>query len=281
MKNNRERTMSLRCILCAAIAWAVLIPVSSVAAPLKWRLSGYFPSGGRILGTFVYDEDTERYSDISVFTTPDFSYVGSWYSHYRPEVTPDPSFKVTFWESLPEDLIGVPAIIFSWIGPLSNAGGTAHYLSSPIEGLCGSINSAGNCLVRQSRIGFGTAISRELGVSIDVRPNDTNNSIPVKPKGLLPIAILSTSVAMGESVDFDATQVDPSSIAFGPNRASIKHSHGHIADIDNDGDGDLLIHVRIQQIGVECGDSRPVLRANSYSGLNLVGADWVTVENCD
>ena len=82
------------------------------------------------------------------------------------------------------------------------------------------------------------------------------------------------------ATDFDATQVDPASITFTPNRATISHPDGQVLDIDKDGDSDLLVHFRVSQINITCEDTRPILRAETFSGQKIVGADFLNIVDC-
>jgi len=71
---------------------------------------------------------------------------------------------------------------------------------------------------------------------IDIKPNDDSNVINLNGNGVIPIAILTTD-------DFDATQIEPSSIIAEPGGGTIAHKKGHIEDVNGDGRDDLLIHI--------------------------------------
>jgi uncharacterized repeat protein (TIGR01451 family) len=93
-----------------------------------------------------------------------------------------------------------------------------------------------------------------LEIEIDIKPGDENNSINLKSKGVIPVAILTTS-------DFDATTVDPSTVRFGRTgtEAAPMHEGGHIEDVNGDGDSDLLFHFSTQETGLQEGDTEAYL----------------------
>lgn len=107
-----------------------------------------------------------------------------------------------------------------------------------------------------------------------------NNPINLKSRGVVPVAILTTSVNDGDSVDFDATTVDPLSVAFGPNGATEAHAEGHIEDADGDGDDDLVLHFRTQETGIRCGDTQAVLTGETSDGHSIEAVDLVNVIGC-
>jgi len=93
-----------------------------------------------------------------------------------------------------------------------------------------------------------------LEIEIDIKPGNESNSVNLKSKGVIPVAILTTS-------DFDATTVDPSTVRFGQTgtEAAPIHEGGHIEDVDGDGDSDLLFHFRTQETGLQEGDTEAYL----------------------
>ena len=107
---------------------------------------------------------------------------------------------------------------------------------------------------------------------IDIKPGSYPNSINPNSKGVIPVAILTTE-------DFDATNIDPQSVEFGPNGATETHGIGHIEDSDNDGDNDLVLHFRTQETGISEGDTEACLTGQTYNGETIQGCDAIkTVE---
>lgn len=108
-------------------------------------------------------------------------------------------------------------------------------------------------------------------ITIDIKPGSDPNSINCENlKGVIPVAILSTD-------DFDASQVDPTSVRFGPARASIAHNRGHVKDVDLDGDLDLVVHFRFDESGLQCTDYQGSLAGETRAGLYFVGYDDVNM----
>jgi hypothetical protein len=110
-------------------------------------------------------------------------------------------------------------------------------------------------------------------VDIDIKPGSDPNGVNPKSKGLIPVAILSTG-------DFDATEVDPSTVTFGPANASMVHNNAHVEDVDADGDLDLLLHFLTQNTGISCGDTDAQLTGQTYGGTSIIGSDAIKTAGC-
>jgi streptogramin lyase len=113
-----------------------------------------------------------------------------------------------------------------------------------------------------------------LQVDIDIKPDDLENTINIRSKGVIPVAILTTE-------DFDATNVDPLSVAFGPDGAEEAHGKGHIEDVDEDGDLDLVLHFRTQETGIVCDDVEAILTEETLNGLVIEGFDSINIVKCN
>jgi hypothetical protein len=109
--------------------------------------------------------------------------------------------------------------------------------------------------------------------SIDIKPGGNPNNINLKSKGVVPVAILTDET-------FDAATVDPLSIAFGPDSASEAHGRGHIEDVDGDSDLDLVLHFKIQDTGIACGDTSAFLRGKTSDGKEIKGSDSINTVGC-
>jgi len=118
-----------------------------------------------------------------------------------------------------------------------------------------------------------TALQIPLEVVIDVKPDSHPNSINPRSRGNIPVAILTTDT-------FDATTVDPLSVEFGYNGATESHDRGHIEDVDDDGDLDLLLHFDTQDTGIECGDVSVILVGVTFSGQAITGTDSIRTTGC-
>lgn len=115
-----------------------------------------------------------------------------------------------------------------------------------------------------------------LPVEIDVKPGSDPNSINCRsPKGVIPVAILTTE-------DFDATTVAHTSVTFGSAGATEIHVNRrtgepfrHEEDVDGDGDTDLLLHFRLGETGIGCGDTEATLSGETLDGRAIQGTDAV------
>jgi hypothetical protein len=95
---------------------------------------------------------------------------------------------------------------------------------------------------------------------------------------IIPIAVLTTSVASGDSSDFDATQVNPASVRFGIGGAADTDGTATIADADNDGDTDAGFEFLTGDTGIACTDTNAQLTGETYSGEPFQGAAEVTTD---
>ena len=111
-----------------------------------------------------------------------------------------------------------------------------------------------------------------VDISIDIKPGVNPNNINLKSKGVVPVAILTTET-------FDATTVDPLSVEFGPDAATETHGKGHIEDVDEDGDLDLLLHFKTQELKLDKNSTEATLTLTgiTYDGHAIIGRDRVNI----
>lgn len=144
-----------------------------------------------------------------------------------------------------------------------------------------AVDAAGNLYVADAfnfRIQkFGPVF---VGVAIDLKPGDFPNSVNPRSGGVLAVAILTTRIADGDAADFDAGDVDPLTLRFGPGGAEIAHAGGHFEDVDGDGDLDLLVHFRTQETGIVCGDVAATLIGATFDGQGITGSDSLVTTGC-
>lgn len=122
----------------------------------------------------------------------------------------------------------------------------------------------------------GSAYVFDLGISvvIDIKPGSDSNSINLSSNGKIPVAVLTTDT-------FDATQIDPLTVSFGPAGAGEAHGRAHVVDIDADGDADLVLHFNRQDTGIACGDTEAALTGQTFSGQAVTGSDTLRAVKCD
>jgi hypothetical protein len=122
--------------------------------------------------------------------------------------------------------------------------------------------------VARCDIGAVEVESSTLIVQIDIKPGDSTNPINLKSKGVIPVAILSSST-------FDATMIDPASVTFGPNDISpVKSS---LTDVNGDGLLDLLLHFSTQQTGLQAGNPQACLTGHTQNGTLIEGCDNIRI----
>ncbi len=131
------------------------------AAPVRWIL-GYvfFDDGGHAFGTFVYDADTNLYSDIRITTTPGDFFVGSIYRFHNPDTGSRAIGPLLVSE--PDPVLFTPAFNLNLEAALTNNGGTIRISTdappSAFEGACVPIPlCTGFARLRGVSSGFVTA----------------------------------------------------------------------------------------------------------------------------
>jgi CSLREA domain-containing protein len=93
-------------------------------------------------------------------------------------------------------------------------------------------------------------------VNIDVKPDSDSNTTNLAANGVLPVVIYTTA-------DFDASTVIGSSVTF----AGASASYFALEDVDGDGDLDLVLHFRIQEMVELNADYRDALAADLEDGV--------------
>jgi hypothetical protein len=108
-----------------------------------------------------------------------------------------------------------------------------------------------------------------LAVEVDIKPYSHKNPINPFSKGVIPVAILG-------SAKFDVADVDPTTLAFGPDAAPLAHPNGpHFWDLNADGFTDLLGHFRTQETGIAAGDDQACLSGETLAGIPIEGCDSI------
>lgn len=118
-----------------------------------------------------------------------------------------------------------------------------------------------------------TFLSTSTAVSVDIKPKKDPNPVNLRSRDVIPVAILTTDT-------FDATTVDPLSVEFGPSGAFEAHDRGHIKDVDEDGDLDLMLHFAVRETGISCGDTSASLTGETFGGEAIEGSDSIKTVGC-
>ena len=112
-----------------------------------------------------------------------------------------------------------------------------------------------------------------IPIPIDIKPDSDPNSINARSMGVVPVAVLG-------STDFDAMQVDVSTVRFGPDGASPAHD-GHVEDVNDDGFMDMVFHFNTRETGIVCGSTEAALQGEMYDGTQVAGTDTVNIVGCN
>ena len=159
---------------------------------------------------------------------------------------------------------------FNWWGDESGpSGGVGDPLTgTPAEGNGDSISA--NILFDPW---LQAPYSEFIPIQIDIKPGSDPNSINIKSKGRIPVAVLSTP-------SFDAVSVDTETVRFGRTGSEAPAVHSALEDIDADGDLDLIFHFKREETGIQCGDSVAYLTGKTFSNESFEGSDTVKITGC-
>ena len=120
-----------------------------------------------------------------------------------------------------------------------------------------------------------------LLVPVDIKPGSDPNSINCTNENeVIPVAILTTSVADGDAQDFDALIVDHTTVTFqGAMETHVNKKSGeprrHEEDVDGDGDTDLVLHFRLGDTSLACDSTEGTLTGATFDGQAIEGTDAV------
>jgi hypothetical protein len=103
-------------------------------------------------------------------------------------------------------------------------------------------------------------------VGIDIKPGSLPNSINLKSKGKVPVAILSTD-------DFDAYDVDPDTCVF----ANANPVHWRMVDVNKDGERDMLLQFMTQELELAKSNTEATLECTTNDGIPIFGTDSVNI----
>lgn len=113
----------------------------------------------------------------------------------------------------------------------------------------------------------------EITAHIDIRPGTDLNPFNPQGKGIVRVAILTTR-------HFDATKVNASTVRFGATGTEAASVHTVLADVDRDGDIDMVVHMRKQETLIQCGAKLAVVKGQTYSGEAFRGQGRIRTVRC-
>ncbi|MGB2863336.1 MAG: hypothetical protein WBC05_08430 [Sedimentisphaerales bacterium] len=101
---------------------------------------------------------------------------------------------------------------------------------------------------------------------IDIKPGSDQNSINLKSKGVVPVAVLTTD-------DFNAATIDPATALF----AGAEPVRWKLEDVDDDGDDDLMFHFKTQELDLDQDSTEATLKAELLTEVMVSGTDEVRI----
>jgi len=103
-------------------------------------------------------------------------------------------------------------------------------------------------------------------VPIDIKPGSCPNSINLKSKGVVPVAVLTAN-------GFDASTVAPETVEF----AGALPKRWTLEDADGDGDEDMLFHFRTQELNLTESSTEATLTGETLDEVRTKGTDTVNI----
>ena len=87
------------------------------------------------------------------------------------------------------------------------------------------------------------------------------------------MAILTTG-------SFDATTASPTTLRFGRTGTEAAPARSALADVDGDGDLDLILYFNARATGIKCGDVSALLTGETFGGQAIQGSDSIRTVGC-
>ncbi len=114
----------------------------------------------------------------------------------------------------------------------------------------------------------GVDMTIETNVDIDIKPGSLPNSINLRNKGNVPVAVLSTQ-------NFDATTVDRNTVVFAG--ATALETGGAPEDVNGDGLLDVVLHFKTSELNLASDSTEACLYGMTLSGQRFQGCDSVQI----
>ena len=134
------------------------------------------------------------------------------------------------------------------------------------------------CLNRffsENEIKYGATFFR-AHVAIDIMPNSDLNEVIPTSKEFISVAILG-------SRNFRPREIDRTTVTFGPMQASPAPDDIY-EDVDYDGFEDRVFHFKIQETGIDCGDTEATLNGETnlfFNNILITGTSAIDTIGCN
>lgn len=112
-----------------------------------------------------------------------------------------------------------------------------------------------------------------IRVTVDVKPGDEPTTLEPKREGMVPVAILS-------SKNFDAVRVDVATVRAGATGSEASLFRSMTEDVNNDRVVDLLLLLRVPQLGLSCSSKSVIVKGKTEKGQDFEGSEAVTMVGC-
>jgi hypothetical protein len=104
-------------------------------------------------------------------------------------------------------------------------------------------------------------------VDIDIKPGGNPNSINLKSKGVVPVALITTP-------EFDAATVDPDTVEF----AGAEPVKWSVKDVDSDGDVDIVFHFKTQELNLDLNSTEATLTGKTLdTAIDVSGTESINI----
>ena len=114
-------------------------------------------------------------------------------------------------------------------------------------------------------IDLGPEYARVLPVEIAIRADGESGAVNLASRGVIPVTVLGTA-------DFDVSEIDRSTLRFGPGSATPAHKMGgHFDDVNEDGRPDLVSHYWIRDSGISEADEKACVAGQTFAGTLFEG----------
>lgn len=116
-------------------------------------------------------------------------------------------------------------------------------------------------------------VTRPMQVSIDIKPGSASNPVNPVSEGVIPVVLLA-------GPGFSTGSIDRQSLRFGVAGTEAQLAGYSNADVNGDGQLDLMLHFRTADTGLVCGSTGGVLSGQTVTGQKFRGMDNLRTVGC-